>query len=367
MGYDVQNPLHVLRDAKLTYFLNKYSSLDKYFGLKRTEIVYVVTDASLITLAKLFDGIRYPGLPFEDAEILLDNRRFTFQCVDHIVQPPSEPYTVLELLYNSEDGIFLDPRGVYRDLRRESLVLDSDSIPQWIFLVEAAKLVSRYHYTLEGFEFLTADCLRRFPQERDRERELLSAVLTGEHPEKGFMLLYDSNFLHAFWPELSKMAEVSHIKDYHPEGNVWEHTLETLKYRKRYGLLLSLALLLHDIGKPFSSRSGDRQFNGHAEVGAAVAARFLRRLGYSSHIIQEVQFLVKFHMIPQALNKLPLYRVEKLFNSPLFPLLLEVYRADLSASYHDLDGYYEACKIYRRYLKKTANPYHAVISEYSHR
>jgi poly(A) polymerase len=176
-------------------------------------------------------------------------------------------------------------------------------------------------------------------------------------PEKGFRLLAREGFVGEAWPELEDMARVSHAKDYHPEGNVWEHTLETLRYRKRMDLVLSLSLLLHDVGKPGTEGSGEKRFDGHAELGARIAVRFLGRLGFGAQTIDEVSFLVRFHMMPPALKTLPPFRTEPVLASPLFPTLLELYRADLSSSYADEEGYYEACRFYRSFLKQRGNPY----------
>ena len=351
------DPLQALQIENVPYCLASYSSLDRYFGVGGPGSVYVVTDASLITLAKLFEDLRYPGLPLEDAAVETDDTRYIFRCVDRIAEPPSVPYTVLRLLYNPERRAFLDPLGIYRDLRRTELVAGDGFLPEWVFLFEASKLVSHYHYEVGGVELWSPEAVSSFPSEAAKQQELLVSVVCSRYPCKGLSLLKESGFLEAFWPELHQMINVPQSKDFHPEGDVWEHTLAALRQRKRMDLTLSLALLLHDIGKPHSGKSGDRQFDGHAEGGATIAGRFLRRLGFSASLVSDVQFAVRYHMIPQALKRLPLYRVENLLDSPLFPLLLEVYKADISASYHALDGYYEACRVYKRYLKKKASPF----------
>jgi len=111
------------------------------------------------------------------------------------------------------------------------------------------------------------------------------------------------------------------------------------------------------VGKPDALGTQERPYDRHAELGAELAASFLRRLGFPQSLVQEVGFLVRYHMMPGALKKLPLYRSEKIMDSPLFPRLLELYRADLSPSYGSPEGYYEACQEYRTYLRNKANPY----------
>jgi poly(A) polymerase len=169
--------------------------------------------------------------------------------------------------------------------------------------------------------------------------------------------MYFSGFIETYWPELQRMSGVPHHKEYHPEGNGWEHTLETFKYRKGHDPVLSLALLLHDIGKPDAGSTPERAFDGHAELGATIAARFLGRLGFDPSWTREVTFLVRYHMMPAALTQLPIYRSERIMDSDLFPQLLELYRADLSASYWSPESYYQACQVYRTYRKNKANPY----------
>ena len=123
---------------------------------------------------------------------------------------------------------------------------------------------------------------------------------------------------------------------------------------------MSFALFLHDIGKTVASGTKEKPFTDHAELGVKIGYSFLKRLRFSEDFINQVMFLVKYHMIPGAMNTLPVYRIEKVLNDPLFPLLLELYRADISSGFKSLDGYYNACRIYRTYLKNSGNPYRVV-------
>jgi poly(A) polymerase len=62
-------------------------------------------------------------------------------------------------------------------------------------------------------------------------------------------------------------------------------------------------------------------------------------------------------MVPGAIAKLPVYRTEKVMSSPLFPELLELYRCDVSSTFRGPDGYYQACRTYRSFLKHSKNPF----------
>ena len=344
-----------MEQSGIPLFWESFSALDRYFGVKDPGPVHILTDSSLIALAKAFDDLQYPGLPYADAALDRDGRRIVFRCVDSIDRSPSHPFTAQNLIYSVDRDAFLDYRGVYADLRRSHLVEAGEVIPHWVAVMDAAGLVSRYHYEgsldvggLGSHDYLPAP---------DVQRELLLSLFANQYTEKGLALLYKSGFVERFWPELYEMGKADHAKEYHPEGNVWQHSLETLKYRKRRNPILSAACLLHDVGKPVAEKLKDKPFKDHAEISSRISSSFLRYLGFPIQFIRDVCFLVRYHMVPGALKKLPLFRIEKLLDNPLFPLLLELYRADVSSTYRSPEGYYEACRIYKTYRRKRANPY----------
>jgi poly(A) polymerase len=347
--------LERLKEEKIPFLLCGYSSLDRYFRVNENGTLYLATDASLVSLAKAFDNLQFPGLPLEDASVQGDDHRLVFRCVDTLSMPPAAPFSVLRLLYDPARNAFIDKLDMYPDLRAPGLAGAAPSSPRWLPLCEAARLVSRYHYTAEAsaLGWGRGDELPPLAYQRD----LLVGLLGSRHPEKGLALLDAAGFVAETWPELAEMAGVPHGKDFHPEGNVWEHTLATLTYRKKPDVTLSLALVLHDSGKPHAPSDGDKRFDGHAEIGAKIAVRFLRRLGFPAETISAVEFLVRYHMMPPALKILPSFRTDPIFASPLFPLLLELYRADAASSYAGDEGYYEACRIYKAWQKDRGNPF----------
>jgi poly(A) polymerase len=347
--------LERLKEESIPYLLCGYSSLDRYFRIRNAGPLCLATDSSIVSLAKAFDDLQFPGLPLEDAAVQDTSHRLVFRCVDSLAQPPSAPFTVLRLLYDPGRNVFIDRLDMYPDLRAPTLTQSPDDSPRWLALCEAARLSSRYHYIAEvaALGWSRGDELPPVSYQRD----LLVSLFSSRNHEKGLALLYAAGFVADAWPELADMEAVPHGKDYHPEGNVWEHTLAALTYRKKPDVTLSLALLLHDSGKPHAERSGEKRFDGHAEIGAHIAVGFLRRLGFSAELIGNVEFLVRYHMMPPALKALPPFRTDRILASPLFPLLLELYRADAASAYADEEGYYEACRVYREWQRDRGNPY----------
>jgi poly(A) polymerase len=201
------------------------------------------------------------------------------------------------------------------------------------------------------------------PPRIEEQRVFLTGLLLSPWPEAGLEFLKKTGFTREFWPELAALDEASHSKEFHPEGNGWDHTLRTFRHRKSAGrrsphdLRLSLGLLLHDLGKPLAESSGNRRFAGHAELGARAARKFLQRLEFPVFLIEDIFYLVKNHMLPAALPRLPLQRTAEIMASPLFPTLMELYRCDESSSFKGLGGYYESSAAYQSYLRRRRNPY----------
>jgi poly(A) polymerase len=341
-----------LRSSRLPSMLCFSSALDAYFRKSDPGMVFVETEAGQVELAMLFENLEFPGLPYADASLSEEGTVFYFRCSDSLLSPRPRPFLQASLLYDERRRVFSDKVGAYPELRSGRLVPTGSVAETEEVLFEAAVLAARYGY---------AGSAPAWPGTRPMppraQRDLLELMLTGESPWLGLGMLKDSGFVEAHWPELAALFELEQSKEHHPEGDAWEHTLETFKYRKTLDLDLSLALLLHDAGKPEAVANEGRRFDRHAEIGAAAAARFLRRLEYPPSLVDRIVFVVRNHMLPAALPRIPLFRTQEVLESPLFPLLLEAYRCDESSTYRGPEGYYEACKAYRQYLKNVKNPY----------
>ncbi len=349
-------PLDELALHQIRYCLSSFSALDRFFRQPSGSTVHLAVECSLVDLARVFTELEFPAIEGVDAAISRDEKRYYFSChEDSITQFQRNSFPVMDLLYDPARDLFLDPFDVYPELRQaviEPVLQTADPIQ---ILMDMAILAGRYHYQFDGdLPRISAETV---PPASETHRRFVVDLFTGKSPWKGLALLMDSGFVEHFWPVFMPMNETDQSKGHHPEGNVWVHSLETLKYRKTTDLVLSLALFLHDCGKPYSIRNGERRFDGHAEIGADIARKFLGALGFDRARIDDVFFLIKFHMVPGALSVLPIWRTEKLMSSPLFPLLLELYRCDLSSTYRGPNGYYEACKVYRAFLKHSSNPF----------
>jgi len=343
------------KENNITFLFENFSALDRYFCVKEAGPYYLITEANIVTLAKAFENIEFPGLATIDASLKSNAKDYYFRCVDNINDPPSHFFSVQNFYYDETKNIFIDKCCNYSDLRYKRLTTCTSAPSTWTTVMDAAHLAARYN-----FKFHIPDIKPKSdppPPSLLHQKIVLTNILSSKYSSRGLEVLKASNFIKEFWPELHEMISIPQIKDYHPEGNVWEHALECLKYRKEAELTLSLALLLHDIGKTVAQGDKLKPYHNHAELGAGISYSFLKRLGFPLPLIQDVTFLIRHHMMPAALPKMPLYRIARLLKSALFPFLLELYRADIESTFQKPDGYYEACRIYRSFLKIENNPY----------
>lgn len=325
-----------------------FTALDEYFDAGKAPLEFCYFEGELIELASLTEDLEYPSLPYADASSDANNKRILYRCQDSF---SSYAHKQLGLHYSPSNKCFDARNGVYDSLRQKELSpLDG---PPELLIFEAAILCARYDYTANPDNFASImDC-----PSASYQRDLLELILSAAHPEKGFNFLLKCGFLEAFWPELAILATISHSKDYHPEGDAWLHTMETFSHRKNRSILLSLGLLLHDIGKADAQPSGNRRFNKHSELGEKAARKFLERLKYPFAFIEEISFLVRYHMLPSALPGIAPSNIVHILGNPLFPVLLELYRCDELSTFRGPDGYYEACAAYKAFLKNSKNPY----------
>ncbi len=314
--------------------------------------------------------MQFPALPYADAITEYNNEHIRFITADSGTKPAHEQSA---LTYSKSNKTFYAHNSIYRALHDTVLHPNSDNADALLF--EAAVLTSRYGYdTAETEKRLTAAFRRShiagkhasFTTSISPElpllyyRDLLVLMLTGAYPEKGFAFLKRCGFIAQHWPELDAITETTHSKDFHPEGDLWQHTMETFSHRKSRDFSLSLALLLHDIGKPRADSHAGNRFYAHAEIGSSIAKQFLTRLGFDQQLINKVVFLIRYHMLPYGLPSLPFSRIEEQLSSPYFPYLLELFRCDELSTFKGPELYYEACARYKEWCRLSKNPYRTI-------
>jgi poly(A) polymerase len=182
---------------------------------------------------------------------------------------------------------------------------------------------------------------------QERIREELTRMLTEGHARRAFELLDRSGLLAEVLPEVTRMKGVQQPPEYHPEGDVWVHTLMLLDHlQPGWSATLAWGSLLHDVGKPAtfqppdSHKPGDRiRFNGHVEVGVRIAEEILRRLRFSNDDEAQIVALVRHHMQFGDIRQMKQSTLKRFLRLPHFEEHLALHFADCSSSHGDLSLY----------------------------
>jgi len=197
---------------------------------------------------------------------------------------------------------------------------------------------------------------------KERIADELNKMIMGENNGQAFEELFEIGALQIILPELCKLKGLAQPLEYHHEGDVWDHSkaaLESLTNEDAdpdplpeipASLELRWAVLLHDIGKYETfSMDGDRiRYDKHAEAGAELTKKILRRLKFPNKSIEKICWLIEHHMMVVPLFEMPKDRQRHWFLNPWFPDLLEVYRADaLGIKPIDLSMYEDLKRMYR--------------------
>jgi poly(A) polymerase len=209
-------------------------------------------------------------------------------------------------------------------------------------MLRAVRFSARLGFTIEPATF---EAIRRLGQKiasisAERVRDELVRILTEGGARRGFELLDATGLLGAILPEVAAMKGVAQPPEFHPEGDVWVHTLMMLEGLRNPTPTLALGVLLHDIGKPPTFRIADRiRFDEHDEVGARMAVAILGRLRFPHHESRLVEALVANHLRFKDVQRMRDSKLKRFLRMERFEEHLELHRLDCVASHGLLDNY----------------------------
>ena len=228
-------------------------------------------------------------------------------------------------------------------------------------MMRAVRFASRFDFTIEPATFAAIRALapKIAGVSNERVRDELNRMLTEGHARRAFELLDASGLLAQVSPEVSRLHGVEQPPEYHPEGDVWKHTLLLLEQLEP-GCPMTLAwgALLHDIGKPATfqppSGPGDRiRFNGHPEIGVRISEEICRRLRFSNEETAQILALVANHMRFADVARMKTSTLKRFFRLDRFPEHLALHRMDCRASSLDMTGHLDNYNFAREHFEAT--------------
>jgi poly(A) polymerase len=211
-------------------------------------------------------------------------------------------------------------------------------------MLRAVRFAARFGYLIDSATLAAIRALRSQIHQvsRERVRDEIVKMLTEGHARRAFELLDETGLLKEALPEVDRMHGVEQPPQFHPEGDVWVHTLLLLEaLPEQAPATLAMGALLHDIGKPPTFRiAPDRiRFDGHVEVGVKMAEEICRRLRFSNHDTEQIASLVANHMRFADAKEMKPSTLKRFFRLPRFHEHLELHRLDCLASHGDLSLY----------------------------
>ena len=257
-------------------------------------------------------------------------------------------FTINGMMLDPVSGEVLDFVGGRNDL--EAGIVRAIGDPERRFaedklrMLRAVRFAARFEYTIEA-ETLAA--IQRHASEiqlvsRERVRDELTKMLIEGQARRAFLLLDESGLLKEVLPEISEMKEVQQPPEFHPEGDVFVHTLLLLENLPQpCPPTLAWGALLHDVGKPATFRvAPDRiRFDGHVDVGVKIAEEICNRLRFSKQDSAQVLALVDNHMRFGHVRRMKESTLKKFLRLPRFEEHLALHRADSLASHGNLSTY----------------------------
>jgi poly(A) polymerase len=214
-------------------------------------------------------------------------------------------------------------------------------------MVRAVRFAARFGYTIEPATF---EAIRKLAPEirqvsAERIRDELTKLLTEGSARRGFELLDESKLLPELLPEISRMKGVEQPPQFHPEGDVWIHTLMMVEgLEAGCPLTLAWGVLLHDVGKPptFTPPAGPNgriRFDQHVEVGTRMAEEICRRLRFSNEDTEQIAALVANHLRFKDAPQMKPSTLKRFVRLHRFEEHLELHRLDCLSSHRNLDNY----------------------------
>ncbi len=327
----------------------------------------IATDAPPSEVATLFPHAVLVGVKFGVVVVPLDGHHYevsTFRAegpyadgrrpsrvefVDAQSDVTRRDFTINGLLHDPLTGQTIDYVGGRADIARRIVRTIGPAHIRFaedrLRMLRAVRLATELQFDLEDetFRAIAAQAPSSAEVSAERTRDELLRLLTDPGRGRGVRLLHASGLLQVILPEVAAMSGVPQPPEFHPEGDVFTHTVLALEQLRDPSPILAMATLLHDIGKPPTLSVSDRiRFNEHDVVGAEMAEAICRRLRLSGQDTERIVALVRDHLRVKDLPKMRPAKAKRFLLDPASADHLELHRADCLASHGNLDVYHWA-------------------------
>ena len=358
-----------LREQGFAAYLAGGCVRDRILGVKAKDFD-IATDARPEVVQSLFTNTVAIGAKFGVVAVLIENQPFevaTFRADAPYLdgrRPSAVHFGTLEadaarrdftiggMYYDPVAGRLIDLVGGQRDLRAGIIRAIGDPRQRFaedrLRMLRAIRFAARLNFTIEP---ATMDAIQRaataiIEVSAERIGDELVMIMTEGNAARGMELLRQSRLMRPLLPEVEALIGCEQPANYHPEGDVYRHTMLALSMLE-YGCSETLAfgVLFHDIAKPRTRElKGDKTtFYGHTEQGAEMAIRILQGLRRSRFVQTRVAYLVHYHLRLTGAPKMRPSTLKRMLAEEGFEELLSLAAMDALASNSYL-GFYHFCR-----------------------
>jgi poly(A) polymerase len=300
-------------------------------------------------------------------------------------------FTINGLLYDPLTETVLDFVEGQRDIQNQIIRTIGEPerrlLEDKLRLMRAARFAARFNYQLEPE---TRKAIVKLSNEigqvsRERIRDELIKLLTEGYAVRGVRLLDETRLLEQILPEIVALKGVPQPPEFHPEGDVWEHTLlmlelmdqtktenvskvrvsgETIEKVTYPTVMLAVSVLLHDVGKPSTYEVKDRiRFNNHCEVGARMTGGICERLRFTNKQTERIVQLVRDHLRFKDLPQMRTSTMKRFLRQEGFEEHLELHRLDCLGSHGNLENWHYARRLLQQLGPEEIRPHRLITGD----
>lgn len=246
-------------------------------------------------------------------------------------------FTINGMLMDPETKEILDYVGGEKDLEDSIIRAIGDPDERFkedpVRMIRAIRFAAKleFHIDIKTWESIkrNVELIRLLSGERIYME--INKIFQSRNTTRAFELLYVSGILEIILPEVAALKYLDDAKEFHPEKDVWEHTM--LMVEDSTNTLMSWCCLLHDTGKPVARTKTDRvRFNGHDVAGAWIAKDVLERLHVCSKDADKIVYVVRHHMKVREFTKMRKATLKKYLADENFQILMELSYLDATSS-----------------------------------
>ena len=327
----------------------------------------IATDARPEVVQRLFSRTHAVGAHFGVILVLENNFQFevaTFRSDDAYIDgrhpsavrfsSPEEDakrrdFTINGMFYDPVAEKVIDFIGGCADIAAKLVRAIGDPAQRFaedrLRMLRAVRLATILDYKIDKqtWDALLANAASINKISAERIRDELIRIFLSPNRARGWDLLDSSGLMRAVLPEIDEMKGCKQPEQFHPEGDVFEHTRLMLRFLpEKVSVPLVFSVLLHDVAKPRTAtvdETGRIRFSGHDRTGAEMTEKIMRRLRFSGAEIDATVEMVRQHMVFKDVPKMREAKLKRFIARPTFDDELELHRVDCEGSHRMLDNY----------------------------